>query len=228
MSEATQPPGPLLLLIAGASGSGKTTLAEELARELEGTHFHMDHYYRDLTQMLPEERAKQNFDHPDQIEHSLLLLHLRQLLAGDAIDRPCYDFATHTRRAGASVRVREPHLLLVDGIFALHWPAIRALAALKVYVDTPDEICYTRRLRRDIRERGRDPEQVGEHYAGTVRPMAELFVRPSARWADLVVDGNSSLDWSAEQVLGALRSRKLLYGEPPFDTEEAEEPLGSP
>ncbi len=210
----------MLIAIAGASGSGKTTLAEELARELEGTHFHMDHYYRDLGHLPAEQRAGQNFDHPDLIEHDLLLRHLRELAAGGAVDRPCYDFALHTRVPGRTERVSEPHVLLVDGIFALHWPALRALAKLTLYVDTPDEICYGRRLRRDVRERGRDPEQVAAHYAATVRPMAERFVRPSAKWADLIVDGTSSLDWSVEQVLGTLRSRKLL------EQEEADEPLG--
>lgn len=211
---------PLLIAIAGASGSGKTTLAEELARELEGTHFHLDHYYRDLSHMPPGERARQNFDHPEQIEHELLFAHLRALAAGEGIDQPCYDFALHTRVPGQVVHVREPHALLIDGIFALHWPAIRALAALKVYVDTPDELCYERRLRRDVRERGRSPEQVAAHYAATVRPMAEKFVRPSARWADLVVDGTSSLDWSVEQVLAALRAQEAV------SELEAEEPLG--
>ncbi len=209
--------GPLLLAIAGASGSGKTTLAEELARELEGTHFHLDHYYRDLSHLPPEERARQNFDHPEQIEHDLLLEHLRALASGGAIDRPCYDFATHTRLPGRTQRVQEPHVLLIDGIFALHWPAIRALSALSIYVDAPDEICYERRLRRDVRERGRIPEQVKAHYAATVRPMAERFVRPTAGWADLVVDGASSFDWSVEQVLGTLRTRGLM---PHGDTEQ--------
>ena len=212
---------PLLIAIGGASGSGKTSLAEELARELEGTHFHLDHYYRDLSHLPPAERATVNFDHPDQLEHELLIGHLRTLAAGSAIDRPCYEFATHTRVPGKTERVREPHALLIDGIFALYWPAIRALASLSVYVDTPDAICYERRLRRDVRERGRDPEQVARHYAATVRPMADRFVRPSARWADLIVDGTASLDWSVEQVLDALHTRGLT----PFD-EQAEEPLG--
>ena len=200
------PPGcPVLIAIAGASGSGKTTLAEELARELEGTHFHLDHYYRDLSHLPAEERVGQNFDHPEAIDHELLLEHLRVLARGSAVEQPCYDFARHTRVPGQTVQVREPHALLIDGIFALHWPAVRALAALRVYVDTPDAICYERRLRRDVRERGRTPEGVAKHYVETVRPMAERFVRPSARWADLVVDGAASLDWSVEQVLGALR-----------------------
>lgn len=220
MTGSPLPTGPLLIAIAGPSGSGKTTLAEELARELEGTHFHLDHYYRDLSHMPPDERAHQNFDHPEQIEHELLLAHLRDLKAGGSIDRPSYDFATHTRVAGRTKQVLEPHVLLLDGIFALYWPAVRALATLCVYVDTPDALCFERRLRRDVRERGRSPEQVTAHYAATVRPMAERFVRPTAQWADLVVDGTSSLDWAVEQVLSALETHKLQ------PETEKEEPLG--
>ena len=200
------PPEPVLLLVAGASGSGKSTLAEELARELEGTHFHIDHYYRDLSHMPLEERAQQNFDDPQMIDYPLLLRHLQILCTGGAVDRPCYDFATHTRIPHQTESIREPHLLVLDGIFALHWPAIRALASLSVYVDTPDDICFGRRLRRDVQQRGRSPEGVQAHYDATVRPMAEKYVRPSARWADVIVDGTSSLDWSIEQVLHALRA----------------------
>ncbi len=203
---------PFLVAVAGASGSGKTALARELARELGGTHLHIDHYYRDGAHLAPAERPRQNFDHPAQIEHELLLAHLRALLAGEAVNRPTYDFATHTRLPGQTRKIYEPHAIILDGIFALHWPKIRELAAVRVYVDTPDALCFERRLRRDVRERGRGPEEVHAHYAATVRPMAEQFVRPSAGWAHLTVDGASSLDWSVEQVLAALRARKLLHG----------------
>ena len=202
--------GPVVIGIAGYSGSGKTSLAQELARELEGTHFHLDHYYRDLGHLTYEERCRENFDHPDALESELLVAHIRQLAAGRSIARPEYDFATHTRIPGASVTVYEPHFLLIDGILALHYEALRKLYDLSVYVETPDEICYQRRLARDVRDRGRTPESVAQHYAETVRPMAEQFVRPSAQYADLVVDGTSSFDWSVEQVLGMLRRKQLL------------------
>ncbi|HLH33168.1 MAG TPA: uridine kinase [Alloacidobacterium sp.] len=202
--------GPVVIGIAGCSGSGKTSLAQELARELEGTHFHLDHYYRDLSHMSYEERCRENFDHPDAIESDLLITHIRQLAAGRSIARPQYDFARHTRISGATTPVYEPHFLLVDGILALYYPVLRRVYDLSVYVDTPDDICYQRRLTRDVRDRGRTPESVAQHYAKTVRPMAEQFVRPSAKYADLVVDGTSSFDWSIEQVLSALRKKQLL------------------
>lgn len=202
--------GPVIIGIAGCSGSGKTSLAQELARELEGTHFPLDHYYRNLGHLTYDERCGKNFDHPDALESELLIAHIRQLASGQSIARPQYDFATHTRIQGKTVRVYEPDFLLVDGILALHYEALRRLYDLSIYVDTPDEVCYQRRQARDIHDRKRTPESVEKHYAETVRPMAEEFVRPSAQYADLIVDGASSLDWSVEQVLARLRQLKLV------------------
>jgi uridine kinase len=202
--------GPVIVGVAGCSGSGKTTLAEELARELEGTHFHLDYYYRDLSHLSYEERCRQNFDHPDLLESDLLIEHIGQLAKGNTIYHPQYDFSRHTRIPGAAKRLEVDHLLIIDGIFALHYEGLRALYDFSVYVDTPDEICYQRRLRRDTRERGRTEECVAAHYAETVRPMAEEYVRPSAQFADLVVDGRESLDWSVELVLTSLKERGLL------------------
>jgi len=208
--------GPVIIGIAGCSGSGKTSLAQELARELEGTHFHLDHYYRDLSHMTYEERCRENFDHPDALQSDLLVAHIRQLAIGHSIARPQYDFATHTRIPGVTIPVYEPHFVLVDGILALHYAALRRLYDLSVYVDTPDAICYQRRLVRDVQDRGRTPECVEQHYVQTVRPMAEQFVRPSAQHADLIVDGTSSFDWSVEQVLGTLRKKQLLAAHDTF------------
>ena len=202
--------GPVIIGVAGCSGSGKTSLAEELARELEGTHFHLDHYYRDLAHLSYEERCQQNFDDPGILESDLLIQHIGQLSQGNTIYHPQYDFANHTRVTGAATRLEVDHLLVIDGIFALHYEGLRKLYDLSIYVDAPDQICYQRRLARDCRDRGRTKESVAAHYAETVRPMAEKYVRPSAQYADLVVDGTQSMDWSIEQVLAILKERGLL------------------
>lgn len=202
--------GPVILGVAGCSGSGKTTLAEELARELEGTHFHIDHYYRDLSHLSYEERCSQNFDHPDLLESDLLIRHVVQLSRGNTIYHPQYDFANHTRIADSATRLEVDHLLIIDGIFALHYEGLRSLYDMSVYVDTPDEICYQRRMRRDVCARGRTKESVAAHYSETVRPMAEQYIRPSAQFADLIVDGTESLDWSVERVLTSLKELGLL------------------
>ena len=200
----------MILGIAGCSGSGKTTLAAELARELGGFHFPLDNYYRDLSQMPFEERIRQNFDDPAIIESSLLAAHVAALGRGERIERPLYDFAAHTRVSDRTETV-DPHaFILVEGLFALYYPELLPLYDLRVYVDTPDPLCFDRRLKRDTEERGRTEDSVRRQYENTVRPASFAFVRPSAANADLVVDGGEALDWKVEQVLAALRRRRLL------------------
>ena len=203
---------PVVLAIAGCSGSGKTTLAAELTRELGGIHFPLDNYYRDLSHLPLAERALKNFDDPAMIEHGLLAAHVAALARGEAIERPVYDFSAHTRIPGRTETVRAGRLLLVEGLFALCFAELLPLYHLRVYVDTPDELCFERRLRRDIEERGRTPESVRRQYEATVRPSSLAFVRPSAIHADLSVDGTGALDWKVERVLTEMRVRGLLPG----------------
>lgn len=196
--------------IAGASGSGKTTLAAELARELDGIYFPIDNYYRDLSHLPFSERVKQNFDDPALIESALLADHVAALARGESIERPLYDFATHTRVADRSEALRAGNFVLVEGLFALYYPDLLPLYQFRVYIDTPDDICFERRMRRDTVERGRTPESVRLQYETTVRPSSISYVRPSRVHADLVIEGTEALDWKVEQVLGEMRSRGLL------------------
>ena len=203
---------PVAIGIAGCSGSGKTTLAAELARALGGIHFHLDNYYRDLEHLPFEERMRQNFDDPGLIESALLAKHVAALARGEAIERPLYDFSTHTRVKGRTQRVEPGPFLIVEGLFALHYPELLPIYQLRVYIDTPDTLCFERRMKRDIEQRGRTPESVREQYEATVRPASVAFVRPSAAHADLVIDGNGALDWKVERVVTELRNRGLLAG----------------
>lgn len=209
-SPARLPFPPVVMAIAGCSGSGKTTLASQLARTLGGVHFHFDNYYRDLSHLPMTERALQNFDDPALIESPLLADHLRSLARGEAIERPVYDFATYIRDPLRTETVRPGSFLLVEGLFALHYPELLPIYQLRIYVDTPDEVCFERRLKRDIEERGRTPESVRRQYDATVRPSSLAIVRPSSVHADLVLDGAGALDWKVEQVLTAMRNRGLL------------------
>lgn len=201
---------PVVLGIAGASGSGKTTLAAELARTLDGFHFALDNYYRDLSHLPPGERCLQNFDDPALIESSFLAEHVALLAQGKSIERPLYDFSTHTRVRERTETVHPTPFLMVEGLFALYYPELRPHYQLRIYVDTPDEICFERRLRRDVEERGRSAESVRQQYEATVRPSSLSFVRPSAAHADLTVLGADALDWKVEQVLTEMRKRGLL------------------
>jgi uridine kinase len=155
------------------------------------------------------ERAHQNLDDPAMIESPLLAAHIAALAQGEAIERPLYDFANYVRIAGRTETVRAESFLVVEGIFALYYPEILPLCHLRVYVDTPDELCFERRLKRDIEQRGRTPESVRQQYDATVRPAAIAFVRPSAVNAHLTLDGTAALDWKVEQVLSEMGKRGL-------------------
>jgi uridine kinase len=205
--EPKSPICPVVLGIAGCSGSGKTTLAEELARILGGIHFPLDNYYRDLSHLEPRERARTNFDDPATIESSLLAEHVAALARGEAIERPLYDFATHTRVRNETETVAPAPFVIVEGIFALCYAELLPMYKLRVYVDAPDDLCYERRLNRDVVDRGRTSESVREQYEATVRPSADQWVRPSGANADLVVDGMLELDWKVEWVIAELRRR---------------------
>ena len=203
---------PAVVGIAGCSGSGKTTLAAELAHVLGGIHFHLDNYYRDLAHLPFDERMRQNFDDPELIESPLLAAQVAALARGETIERPLYDFSTHTRVPGRTQRMKPGPFLIVEGLFALHYPELVPLYNLRVFIDTPDDLCFERRMKRDIEQRGRTQESVKQQYEATVRPASMRFVRPSAANADLVIDGSGALDWKVERVIAELRSRGLLEG----------------
>lgn len=203
---------PIVLGLAGCSGSGKTTLANELARMLRGLRFYLDDYYLDLGHLPLQERVQKNFDDPAMIEVPLLAEHIAALARGDTIDRPVYDFATYTRMPGRTQRVTSGPFLIVEGIFALYFPELLPLYQLRVYVDTPDALCFERRMKRDLDERGRSAASVLEQWEKRVQPSSIEFVRPSAEKADLVVDGSGALDWKVERVMAEMRKRGLLTG----------------
>ena len=201
---------PLVLGIAGCSGSGKTTLAAELARQLDATIFPLDLYYRDLSQFPLDSRHKCNFDHPDSLESELILEHVRALANGEPIQRPVYDFKTHSRVAGAFDTIVPAGVVIVEGILALHFEELIPLYSFSIYVNAPNEICLKRRIYRDMMERGRTEASVREQFEATARPMADLYVLPSAARASLIVEGTDALDWSVEQILQRLNQAGLM------------------
>ena len=213
-SDQLNPGRPVVLGIAGFSGSGKTTIAQKLARALDGIHFPLDNYYRDLSHLSPEERARQNFDDPALIESPLLAKHVAALARGETIERPLYDFSTHTRIPNRAETIPPAPLLVVEGLFALLYPELLPLYHLRIYVDTSEAISFERRLARDVAERGRTPESVRRQYAATVHPAAFTWVRPSSVHADLILDGAKDPDASVEEIVAWLRKRALLSSFP--------------
>ena len=165
----------------------------------------MDSYYRSLDAMSPAERERVNFDHPDTIDFPLLITQLRQLLAGQSIEKPVYDFAVHTRTA-TTVHLEPREVIVVEGILSLSSPALRDLYDLKVFVDAPDDVRLLRRLDRDVMERGRTLESVRAQYEATVRPMHQEFVEPAKAYADLVLSDRSLPGNGREALLARVRA----------------------
>jgi uridine kinase len=198
--------------VAGGSGSGKTTVAREILKRAGTARISLiqhDAYYRDLGNLLPAQRAMQNFDHPDSLDNELLIAHLQQLNAGRSIEVPVYDFTTHTRTAQTHTVVPNP-VVLVEGILLFADKALRDLMDVKIYVDTDADIRFIRRMQRDIAERGRTLESVIQQYLATVRPMHEEFVEPSKRHADVIIPEGGFNEVAMDMI--ATRIKSLLEG----------------
>ena len=178
----------MIIGICGGTGSGKTTVALKILDAVRDrvVYIQHDHYYKDLSHLPLEERCKLNFDHPDALDTDLLVEQLKQLRAGQAIERPIYDFTVHTRKH-ETMRISPKPATLVEGILIFDHAVLRSLMDIKIFVDTDADIRLIRRMRRDISERGRTVESVMEQYEKTVRPMHLEFVEPSKRYADLII-----------------------------------------
>jgi uridine kinase len=195
--------------IAGGSGSGKTTIArkiQERCGSLSTLLFQLDHYYRDLAHLDPTERDKINFDHPDSLEMNLLAKHVEMLANGQTIDRPTYEFASHTRSSKVA-RLEPTDVIIVDGIFALFSPEIRRHLACSIFVDVSDDVRFIRRLRRDVDERGRTNDGVIKQYLSSVKPMHDQFVAPTKYQADLVVQWDNYNERTIEMLTKMIFSK---------------------
>lgn len=187
---------PVIIGIAGGTGSGKTTVARAIYDRVGRDRIEWishDSYYRNFEGLDPEERHHINFDHPDSLETELMCRHLDVLAKGSAVEVPLYDFTTHSRKA-ETTRVEPRKVIICEGILVLAETELRKRIDIKLFVDTPPDIRFMRRLVRDIKSRGRSVESVIEQYMTTVRPMHEEFVEPSKRHADLIIpEGGENL-----------------------------------
>ncbi|MGD2251614.1 MAG: uridine kinase [Anaerolineales bacterium] len=180
---------PVIIGIAGGTGSGKTTVANVILQRVGDDKIGFlphDAYYRDLTNLPPRQRAEINFDHPDSLETELLITHIKALKRWEDVDVPIYDFTTHSRTK-ETLRVPAQQVILVEGILIFVEPELRGMFDMRIFVDTPSDVRFIRRLQRDIEERGRTLKSVIQQYQSTVRPMHEEFVEPSKRFADIII-----------------------------------------
>ena len=179
----------ILVGIAGASASGKSLLAETLVEELQSEHLCViseDSYYKDQTELSMDQRIRTNYDHPESMDHQLLLEHMNTLREGQSIEVPIYDYSQHNR--SSDTRHIEPaRVVIFEGILLFTNPEIRNAFDLRFFMDTPLDICLIRRMKRDILSRGRDVDSVIKQYLETVRPMFLQFIEPSRQHADLII-----------------------------------------
>ena len=182
-------PKPFVIGVAGGSGSGKSTVTRQVLAAIGSERVAVvmqDDYYRDQSHMPPEDRRKQNYDHPDAFDWPLMMQHVQALRNGEPIEMPEYDFAQHNR-SSKTITVKPAPVIVIEGLFALYDADLRKMMSLKIFVDTAPDVRFIRRLQRDIAERGRSTETVIHQYLETVRPMHKQFIEPTKRHAHVIL-----------------------------------------
>jgi uridine kinase len=207
---------PLVIGIAGGSGSGKSTVARGVAKAITAASVafvDMDAYYRNYAHLSMDERRRVNWDHPEAFDWDLLADHLDRLAAGDAIEKPIYDFVTHTRRP-ETVRIAPADVIVADGILLFADARVRDRCDVKVFVDADADIRLVRRIRRDMAKRGRPLDEILEQYLTTVQPMHLQFVEPSKRYADVIVPRGGHNAVAVEMIVAKIQRRLQARAEP--------------
>ena len=198
----------LVIGIAGGSASGKTTVTNKILEGLDRTRVVLiqhDSYYKDLGQLGGTGVESINFDHPNSLETSLLIEHIRALREGNSISQPVYNFTTN-RRMKETIPIEPRPIIIVDGILILVDKALRELMDIRIFVDTDADERLVRRIRRDIVERGRSLDSVINQYLRTVKPMHLEFVEPSKLWADVIIPRGAENSVAIDMVVTKIRS----------------------
>ena len=203
----------LFIGICGASGSGKSTLADELATMVNRSILiiNQDAYYLNHPELSFEERCRLNYDEPSIFDHDLLLEDVKKLLAGERVPRKQYDYANHCR-ADLPGECMEPHdVIIVEGIHAFYDARLRAMMDLKLYMHVESDICLLRRIERDIKERGRQIDNISMQYTTTVKPMFDQYIRNYEQYADVIVAGGGKDAKITEILAGYINNDLHLY-----------------
>ena len=196
----------LVIGIAGGTGSGKTTLMENLIKTFSGdvTLLSHDNYYKRHDDLTYEQRCQLNYDEPEALETDLMARHLDRLRRGEAIDCPVYDFTQHNR-SSETVRIEPRRVIIVEGILIFENRQLRDLMDVRIFVDTDADVRLCRRILRDVRERGRSLESVLSQYQTTVKPMHEMYVEPSKKYANIIVPEGGRNLVALDMITGRIR-----------------------
>ncbi len=198
---------PVLIVIAGGSASGKTTVVDKIQKRLSGTEVTVirhDDYYKDQKYVEMLDRQKVNYDHPNALDNDLLIQDLNELLNGKEIDAPTYDFKLHTR-SDVTRHIIPSKVIILEGILTLQDERIRGLADIKIFVDSDDDVRFIRRLVRDMNERGRSMDSVINQYLETVKPMYYEFVKPTKRFADIIIPNDRQHDVAVDVIISKIK-----------------------
>jgi uridine kinase len=211
MMSTTPKEGDIFIVgIAGPSGSGKSTVARRVASRLGGHVISMESYAVEMNHLPLEERAKLDYDAPAATDVDLLERDIRSYASGHAIEAPVYDFARHLRVTGQREHIPANALLIVEGILALHFPELRSLFNLSIYLDAPDAVCFHRRKVRDITERQRSSDFILWQYENKVLPAARQYLLPSKRYADFVLESNADLSTVEKNLYDTIVEKRVL------------------
>ncbi|MGE4378985.1 MAG: uridine kinase [Candidatus Izemoplasmatales bacterium] len=193
---------PVVIAVAGGSSSGKTTVVNKIMSNLQDELVEVirhDDYYKDQSDKTIEERRMVNYDHPLSLDNELFFQHIKDLINGKAIDKPTYDFV-ELNRTKITERINPSQIIILEGILVLEDERIRSLTDIKIYVEADDDTRLIRRIRRDTTERGRTLENVLNQYLTTVKPMHHAFVKPSKRYADIIIPNDYSHDVAVDII----------------------------
>lgn len=206
----------LVIGIAGGSCSGKTSVTKaiyEVFQKDSVVVIEQDYYYKDQSHMTMEERLKTNYDHPLAFDNDLLIEHIQQLMDGNAIEKPIYDYVHHTR-SNEVIHVEPKNVIIIEGILVLEDKRLRDLMDIKVFVDTDADLRIIRRLARDIKERGRTIDSVIAQYLQAVRPMHNLFIEPTKRYADIIIpeggENEVAIDLLVTKIKSILETKTIV------------------
>ena len=185
----------LVIGIAGGTGSGKTTLMDNLIAKFKDdvTILSHDNYYKRHDELTYEQRCLLNYDEPAALETDLMARHLELLRQGQTIDCPVYDFTVHNR-SDKTIPIVPKKVIIVEGILIFENQPLRDLMDIRIFVDTDADERLCRRIKRDVQQRGRTLESVLTQYQDTVKPMHEMYVEPSKKYANIIVpEGGKNL-----------------------------------